>query len=204
MSRILKSKRQIAILIAVVVIIACLLLLHYYTVAVFSIVVIISGHYLNQKIYEKIKKPLEKLSPKREVKSIDRLVIGDMCADVDEEVENNLLITAPNRSLYASSLILKHVGSVLTEGGTVVIVAPLKQTRGKITVFDTPFISLISSLEEGCKRSSLKNEYPLIVSPIRSFKLLLDRKRKTVETQCPDTTIINYCRRKGFKLKYLK
>ena len=203
MSWILRSKRQTAIFVVVAAILGCLFLLHYYMITVLSIVFIIAAHYLNQQVYKKIRKPLERLGAKREVENIDRLVIGDMCAEANDDKKSSLIITAPNRSLYASLQILYHVGSVLTNSGTVVIVAPSRSVKNRVTIFDAPFLSLVSSLEEGRNRSSLLYKYPLFISPGRSIRYLLGSRRKTAEAQCPEKGIVDYCVRKGFKLKFL-
>lgn len=203
MSWILRSKRQTAIFVVVAAILGCLFLLHYYMIAILSTVFITAAYYLNQQVYKKIRKPLEKLGPKRNVENIDRLVIGDMCVEAEDDKKNSLIITAPSRSLYASSQILYHTGSALINSGTVVIVAPLRNVKNRVTIFDAPFLSLVSSLEEGRKRSSLKNKYPLLFSPIRSIRFLLGSRRNVTEAKCPEKGIVDYCIRKGFKLRYL-
>ena len=208
MSWILMNKKNTALIIAVLIVLACLCLFRLYWLAIGLALLIGCVIAINHYVLCQIRLPLNLLSPKREITQIDTLIIGDLCC---EEVvnhyassKNRLVITAPDRSLYASSMILYHTGSVLKQGGTVVIVLPQKDTNKKITCFDTPFVSLVTSLEEKYPKYNIKNYYPFIVSPIRSLKQIYGSNRQRVETTCQDRSVIEYCRRKGFRLICLK
>ena len=209
MSGILNNKKRLVLyFVPLVIIVVCLCLANLYLIAAIAFVFILCLYYLNEVIYGKIIKPTEKLGPKRRVGEIDMLVIGDLCSDryIDSlsNKANRLVITAPDRSLHSSFLILSHTGSVLTPNGTVVIVAPKRERGSHLTVFDIPFVSLVTSLEEGCNKKSLKNTFPLFISPIRSIKMLIGSNRMGIESQCLDKDLLDYCKRKGFELLFVK
>lgn len=191
----------------VFLVIVSLCLLHLYVIAAIVFVLILLSAFLNKKVLIGIRKPLERLDSKREIMNVDTLVIGDLCSmktiNSYSNDESRVVIMAPGRSLYSSLVILNHTGSVLKKGGRVVIIAPKKKVKQKLTVFDTPFVSFVTSLEEGCNKNALENNYPFFVAPVRCIKMLLGNKASKTETQCKDNKIIDYCQRKGFKLVYL-
>lgn len=197
-----KKKKALFLLILIVPIGLCLLRLYYEAAA--CLILESCVYFLNKHILHQINKPLDSLSPQRPVSLIDTLIIGDMCSaevlDRFSAIDGRLSILAPERSLYSSSTILFHTASVLSPGGTVIIVIPSKENSSRLTVFDSPFISYVTSLEEGCPKRSMKNSFPLVFAPVRSIKMLMGGSRRKEEIKCPDKELADYCRRKGFKL----
>ncbi len=148
------------------------------------------------------------LSPKREIRQWNTLVTGDFTPPHTGSGNNGntLLITAPGRSLEASRQILLHTGSALAENGEVIILNKGKERKNKTyTIFDIPYLGLVARKELGLERLERKARYPIIYEPLKSIRLLLGiSSGKYVPETCPDEVIVNYCKRKGFKLTYLE
>lgn len=162
---------------------------------------------LNAPICRKIYGALNHLNANRQIETVNALIIGDLCTEkVLKKVCNldgSLKIMFPNRSLVSSKLILYHLTSVLREGGDVIII-----NNGKghgVTCYDYPFLSQITRLELNLKNESKKRNYPLLFAPLQSIRLLLDLGAYRIQQEeCPDEDIIEMCKRKKFKLIYLK
>ncbi len=178
--------------------------LQLYVLAALIIVVV----WLNKKVVRCIEEPMKYLGPKRKVKKIDTLVIGDLCSEkfLNKYYNPNssIVITAPGRSLTASAEILAHVETILCEHGKVIIVEPKRETSHPITIFDLPVLSLITSLEFGYSRKSFVNRrIPLFRSPVRSLQMILGSRARRERTDCPNESINALCKRKGFLLIFL-
>lgn len=206
MPGILKGRRRKVYLtvFSLVIVIAVVVALKQY----WLFLLLIAGYYLNCKTVKKITSPKERLTARRKVEEIKTLVIGDTCPDNVLEkycqLNNSLKIEAPMRSLASTALILDHVESVLSQEGTVVIVAPKKMNEEKISLFDLPFIGIVASKELGIERKSLLNRIPLLRHPVRSLVWLFPGGRDRTPANCPNEQIVNLCKRKGFQLVYLQ
>ena len=162
---------------------------------------------LNAPIYRKIYGALDHVNANRQIEAVNTLIIGDLCTEkVLKKVchlDSSLKIMFPNRSLVSSKLILYHLTSVLMEGGDVVIID--KGGGHGVTCYDYPFLSQITRLELNMKDESKKRNYPLLFAPLQSIKLLFGfGAYKIQQEECPDEDIIGMCKRKKFKLTYLK
>lgn len=201
MSWVLRNKKKsVAIALAALLIIA-LCLMRLYIVAI----IFVASLYVNKMVIHRINLPMKRINAKREVETIDTLVVGDVCSQkiIDRYcgTSNCLQITAPGRSLYSTVLIIAHLESILVEKGTIVMIGPSRDYGNRVTSFDLPFISRISLLEIGIKKKSfILNNLPFFLHPIMSLKFLSGNGGKKEETECPDESIKELCKRKGFDL----
>lgn len=203
MSRFLRRKiRRIVAGVIVLLGFLALILLQFYIV----IILILVLYYLNKKVVDYIWRPTKRLGAGRDVEFVDTLVVGDICSrkilSKFCDLSHSMIVTAPDRPLYTSSLILSHLESVLCKAGNVVIVASQNPIKKQISSFDIPFINRITAKELSVKRNSVLNSYPLLLHPIRCIKLLGGGRYRRLE-ECPEEGIISLCRRKGFNLIYL-
>lgn len=164
---------------------------------------------LNKIILRKSNKmPL--LSAQRKIKKYKYLVIGDLCPDsvlkdyIDKQ-EDAFKILAPGRSLNASYQILLHTISILDDGGTCIIVDSGKQSKKVYSIFDLPYLSLITRKELQIEPLVKKSFYPLFYEPLKSLRILFNKpsgsKYKCVTNK--DNKIIEFCRYKGIRLIHL-
>lgn len=204
MSRFLRGKKEFMMKGAILLFLLLLCFLRMYIVAILLIVSFI----INKKVYLKIRQPLLSLGPKRPVEKIETLIIGNnFSLKILKAIcrfDKALILTSPNRSLYASSMILYHTESILQDGGRVIIIAS-KRKKEKVDMFDIPLISRVSALEEGLNRYSRINKYPFFIKPLKSILFLLGIACKNTlkMVECPDKELMDFCIRKNFELIYL-
>ena len=204
MPRFLKSRKARLLAVACgVLLLALLIYWRMYAIAG----LLMAAYFLNRKIRRDIWLPKERLNARRKVETVKTLVIGDVCSrkilSRHCDLSKSMIITAPDRSLATSALLLDHLESVLCSDGTVVIVGSKHPCRQLVTAFDIPFIGLITALELGINRNSSAYAFPLLLHPVRCAKLLGGRRVRTVG-KCPDQHIAALCKRKGFRLIYLE
>lgn len=204
MPRFLKRKKRLFLRILFIIGIVLICIVRLYIVALLLITVYI----LNRKVLQIVKAQRSRLGAKRDVESIDTLIIGDVCSDKVLNkfcsLDHCLKFTVPGRSLQSSLLLLCHLESVLKENGTVVIIGPKKKRNENVTLFDLPLISLVSSLELGINKKAAINSYPLIRHPFRSFRMLLGFTPLRGQNECPMKDFETLCKRKKFHFTYLE
>nr|WP_320016127.1 hypothetical protein [uncultured Desulfobacter sp.] len=100
--------------------------------------------------------------------------------------------------MEASSLIFKHVFSLLKEnGGNVFFVVNRKNVFSKrITLFDVPFLHPVTIQRLVLRPLLKKSRFPLIFSPLLSVKFLLcaRQKRTLCRETFPQTEIEEFCK----------
>ena len=164
---------------------------------------------VNRIVLHKTNKILE-LSAKREVKTYDCLVIGSVClSEILEHygihINNTFFLTVPGRSLEASYAILSHTFSLLNGQQHTCIIVHSGKDKTPYSVFDTPYISLVSQKELGLEKLHAKSSFPLFFDPVRSIRILLPvTPKKYEESDCPDVRIKRLCYDKGIRLIYLE
>ena len=163
---------------------------------------------LNQIIKKKYYQEYVNFTPKREVKIINTLVIGDVCSlktltkFIDKD--KTLFLTCPKRSVEASFQILLHTFSRIDGNGHIVIVDNGEKSHSVYTFFDTIWMNYITKKELGLERISGRSKYPLLFNPFVSFLILIGYKSNKYKMDvCPDNEIINFCKERNFKLSYL-
>lgn len=165
--------------------------------------------YVNRIVLHKANK-IPNLSAKRDIRTYDCLVIGDMCRmDIPERygipINRTFFLTAPGRSLEASFNLLSHTFSLLNGQQRTCIIVHSGKYKTIFSVFDTPYISLVSRKELGLEKLHARSSYPLFFDPIRSIRALLSvTPKKYEESDCPDERIKRLCNDKGMRLIYLK
>lgn len=108
--------------------------------------------YVLNKIVRESTNKKKLLSARRNIKRYQYLIIGDMCPhsilkNYISQPSNSFILLSPNRSLDASYQILLHTISILDENGTCIIIDSGKQFKKPYTIFDIPYLSLITRKE---------------------------------------------------------
>lgn len=178
---------------------------------VFSLLIILAiGVLVLNKIVLKKSNKMPMLSAQRKIKKYKYLVIGDLCPysvlrDFIDKQDNAFTILAPGRSIDASYQILLHTISILDEDGICIIIDSGKHSNQVYTVFDVPYLSLITRKELQIESLAKRYSYPLFYEPFKSFQVLFN-KASNLKYRCE---VCNYlkikelCRYKGIQLVYL-
>lgn len=178
-------------------------LLMKYIKKIFQILQLISG---NSSVRKKIcdKNPGTFTENRR---NFDVLIIGEMY-DVKEIIEKDktyLQFDAPNRTLFASFLILQGKFSWLNEGKGKCIILCKKSNENKknISMFDVPFLHSIIINKYKLKRLQVELKYPLFFHPLLVIKFLLGKKYNMSSVKkCPLTEIDDFCVQRDIELEY--
>lgn len=168
-----------------------------------QIIQIVSGNdAIRKKIYEK--NPGTFTENRR---NFDVLVIGEMydVKGIIQENEKYLQFDAPDRSLFASFLILQGKFSWLNEGkGKCIILCKKENEMGKnISMFDIPFLHTIIISKYKLKRQRAELKYPLFFHPLRVCKFIFGKKyNMSVVEKCPLPEIEEFCRQRNITFEY--
>ena len=160
---------------------------------------------LNKIVVKKANKERINFSTNREIRTINTMVIGDVCSEkLLSSIINKdktLYLTCPCRSLNASFQILLHTVSRIDSDGHVVVV---DGGSTKFTAFDTIWMNSITQKELGLETLNKRIKLPLIYHPLISTLILIGYKtNKYIMGECPDKEIINFCQENKIKLTYL-
>ena len=163
----------------------------------------VSGNnFIRKKIYEK--SPGTFTENRR---NFDVLVIGDLY-DVQSIIPKDkmyLQFDAPDRSLFASFLILQGKFSWLKEGkGKCIILCKKDNEKKKIvSMFDIPFLHTIIINQFKLKRQQAELKHPLFSHPLQVFKFLFGKKHKMSSVEkCPLMEIEDFCAQRDIELEY--
>lgn len=154
---------------------------------------------LNRKIYGSLFPPKEMIFTER---NYDCIVIGDLGFEGKSiEGKKVLRFQFPNRTLFASYIILQHVFSWLREdNGEVIILSKSNNlSKKQISVYDYPLLHRITLKKLNLKGSTPRN--PLFRNPILSLKYLLkisSTKYKIINPLFPE--LIDFCKKRRIKL----
>ena len=174
-----------------------------YIKKVLQIIQIITGNrYIRKKIFEK--NPGTFTESRR---NFDVLVIGEMY-DVQGIIQKDktyLQFDAPNRTLFASFLILQGKFSWLNEGkGKCIILCRTDNEKIKnISMFDIPFLHPIIMNKYKLKRQQIELNYPLLFHPVQVLRFLFGKKydMSSIE-KCPLSEIEDFCTQRAIELEY--
>lgn len=208
MPGILSRKKRLALLLCllVAVMVAFTSFWHWSILLALAMLLLVADHAVERKANK-----FRLLCANREVKTTDCLVIGDMCSnDIAASngiaFENALFITAPDRSLEASYVILAHAFSILN-GATPTCIITHKKGRCKrpFTLFDTPYLHFLTIRELGLEKLADKARHPLWHEPAKSLRILFGCNPKGyVQADCTDSRIVQFCQERGIRLIYLE
>lgn len=140
-------------------------------------------------------------------RNFDVLVIGEMY-DVRGIIEKNktyLQFDAPNRSLFASFLILQGKFSWLNEGKgkCIILCRKSNEKENKISMFDIPFLHRIIINKYKLKRTQAELNYPLFYHPLLVLQFFFGKKYNTSTVQkCPLSEIENFCAQRDIEFEY--
>jgi len=168
-----------------------------------QIIQIVSGNdAIRKKIYEK--NPGTFTENRR---NFDVLVIGEKydVKDIIQENETFLQFDAPERTLFASFLILQGKFSWLNEGKGKCIILCKKENEKKknISMFDIPFLHTIIINKYKHKRQRAELKYPLFFHPLRVCKFISGKKyNMSVVEKCPLPEIEEFCKQRNIILEY--
>lgn len=140
-------------------------------------------------------------------RNFDVLVIGEMC-DVKDIVPQNktyLQFDAPDRSLFASFLILQGKFSWLNEGKgkCIIICKKCNEKRKSISMFDIPFLHILIINKYKLERQQAELNYPLLFHPLTVCKFIFDKKCNMSNVEkCPLPEIEDFCSQRDIELEY--
>lgn len=206
MPRFLTNKK-----IAILCLLALSILLLFTKVWIISILILLAVLlYVLNKIVRESTNKMQLLSARREIKKYQYLIIGDMCPhsilkNYISQPSNSLILLSPNRSLDASYQILLHTISILDENGTCIIIDSGKQYKNPYTIFDIPYLSLITRKELKIEHLEKKRFYPLYYEPIKSLQTLfnLSIRRKYQKENCKDKRFGDFFQHRTTQFIYL-
>ena len=174
----------------------------------FVILAIIVAYVLNKILLRYNSDVISILHQRREVVKIDTLVIGDTCTDklISQYARGyTLRIQHPDCGLEATFQKFMHVESILEENGRLIIINDSKVDQQHFSIFDIPFINIISQKELGIEYLTKKISYPLIYETIRSLKILLRYKKTDYKIfECPKEELREFCKERGIDFIYLR
>lgn len=178
MSRILKKLKQPKqfFLLSFIAIEFICFLLGFYIACVIIFVFCI----MNLIIVSKMRKECAPFNAMSKIRNVDYLVIGDQCK-IKEIVpigKTYVQIAAPGRSFTSSFEILRHTFSILKDNGGVVVIVGKKKSKEKYTIFDLPYFHQVTLKRLGLQRKRILTYIPIIISPIKSIKILFSFKAK--------------------------
>lgn len=196
-------------------ILACLLII---SIILFSIKVwilaililsVILLYVLNKIVLRKSNK-MSMLSAQRKIGKYKYLVIGDICLhDILKKYivnqDDAFMITAPNRSLAASYQIMLHTISILDEDGICIIVDSRKKMKNIYTIFDVPYLNMVTQKELCIEMLMKKYSFPLFYEPIKSFRILFNIPLiyKYKNAVCADRRFTDFFRNRKNQFVYL-
>lgn len=140
-------------------------------------------------------------------RNFDVLVIGEMY-DVKDIIPQNktyLQFDAPDRTLFASFLILQGKFSWLNEGkGKCIIICKKSNEKKKIvSMFDIPFLHTIIINKYKLKKQQAELTYPLLSHPMQVRKFIFDKRYDTSSVEkCPLPEIEEFCTQRDIEFEY--
>lgn len=174
-----------------------------YIKKILQILQIISGSsYVRKRISEK--NPGTFTENRR---NFDVLVIGDMY-DVKDIISQNktyLQFEAPDRTLFASFLILQGKFSWLNEGkGKCIIVCKKSNEKKKnVSMFDIPFLHNIMITKYKLRIQQIELKYPLLSHPLQVCKFIFGKKYDISSVEkCPLPEIEVFCAQRDIEFEY--
>jgi hypothetical protein len=174
-----------------------------YIKKILQILQIISGNSsLRKKICEKNPGTFTEIRRNFEV-----LVIGEMY-DVKKIINKDktyLQFDAPNRTLFASFLILQGKFSWLKEGKgkCIIICKKSNEEKKNISMFDVPFLHSIIINKYNLKRQQTELIFPLLFHPLQVFKFLFGKRYNMSSVEkCPFPEIEDFCAQRNIELEY--
>lgn len=208
MSRLLKKKK----IIIVCLLCGAIVLLPTKLWVLSLLILLVIGLFVLNKIVLRKSNKMPLLSAQRKIKKYKYLVIGDLCPysvlkDYIDKQEDTFTILAPGRSLDASYQILLHTISILDEDGTCIIIDSKRHSKQMYTVFDVPYLSLVTRKELQLESLVRRGFYPLFYEPIKSFSILfhisLGRKRYE-NVICRDNRFTDFLHKRANQFVYFK
>ena len=170
---------------------------------IFRIFQIISGNsFVRKRILEK--NPGTFTEKRR---NFDILVIGEKY-DVKDLIPDNktyLQFDAPDRTLFASALLLQGKFSWLNEGQGKCIIICKRSNENRMTtsILDIPFLHAIIISKYKLKKQQTELKYPLISHPLLVFKFLFGKKYNMSSIEkCPFPEIVDFCEQRDIELEY--
>lgn len=140
-------------------------------------------------------------------RNFDVLVIGDRC-DVQGIIPKDktyLQFDAPDRTLFASFLILQCKFSWLKEGkGKCIILCKKKnEKKKKISIADAPFLHAIVLKKYGLERLQRDLNFPLLFHPLQVLMFFCGKKyTASYIEKCPMSEIEDFCKQRDIVLEY--
>ena len=160
----------------------------------------------NRYVQNKIKDKNPKTFTEKR-RNFDVLVIGEKydVTGIIPEGKTFLQFDAPNRTLFASFLILQGKFSWLKEdwGKCVIISRKDNERKRDISMFDIPFLHVITINKFKLHRQQTELKYPLLFHPLQVMAFFFGRKYNTSSVEkCPLQEIEDFCAQRDIELEY--
>ena len=204
MSRFLRMRKFWVFVFSIITAIA-LIMVHWYLASVFVFIfTILFG--ANELVLSQCMRPLRDLSPKRPIRRIDTLIIGEFCSrkalSSRFDLSKSLFFPSPSRSVESSYLVLQHVSSRL-DGKQVCIVCS-NSNKEASEVLDVPYLSLLTKLERNIKDNPFERRFFLFYHPTAFLKYVIGLFSTPKDSICQNPELVEFCHRKGFQLIFLQ
>lgn len=140
-------------------------------------------------------------------RNFDVLIIGEKY-HMEEIISNDktyLQFDAPNRTLFASYLILQGKFSWLREGKgkCIILCRKCNEKKKNISLFDIPFFHTIVIKKYNLKRQQAELNYPLLFHPLQVLNFLFGKKYNvSFAEKCPLSEIEEFCAQRNIELEY--
>ena len=148
------------------------------------------------------------LHGRQQIRKIDTLVIGDTCSKsliIPYMKGETLSIQHPDRGFNSSFQIFMHIESLLACGDRLVIVNDAKVNPHVFTIFDIPYLNLITKKELDIEHLVPQSRHPMLYEPLRSLKILMRVKKRNYRTApCPHAELVQFCADRAIELVYLE
>lgn len=140
-------------------------------------------------------------------RNFDVLIIGEKyeVTDLVQEGKTYLQFDAPNRSLFASFLILQCKFSWLREGKgkCIILCRKSNEEKKKISMFDIPFLHKIIINKYKLTKHQRELKYPLIFHPLQVYNFFVgENYNASSVVKCPLPEIEDFCAQRDIELEY--
>lgn len=164
---------------------------------------------LNWLVRKKIYKQREPFAIFSGIRNVDSMYIGEIL--IEGGYNSAVSIYTPGATSTSVYEVLRHTFSILNEkGSTVVLCVNSNQSNRKCkpekeyTIFDLPFYNGVSVKRLHLEKMMRMSYFPLIFRFSSSVRFLFRRgKGKPREVQCADKALLDFCRVRNIKLRYL-
>lgn len=168
--------------------------------------------YVNIIVRKKIFQNRVYFEAKSNLRNIDCLIIGSMCNEKNliNSPKKVLKILSPSKSLEASYELLRHLYSIVRADGLgeVIIVWNNDNHKTGFSIFDIPFLHLVTINRLQLKHLVWQSKFPLVFAPVSTFRYLICRTASSycdVVLSIPELTkILDFCIERNLQVRIVR